>query len=177
VATACGGNSGEDGQFAELVEQAKTHYGNKDLLSAREVYEKALETKEDSEVRSALRELNNEIEKTREFNQLIDSLREAQRGAKASLSVAEIKKQGVIVDDVIMALDNYEYVGDYYVNRYIKKARDSAEYVSLGLAGMSAKIPEVVKEFTVTESANDLIEAVDALMSKIEYPDILRSVK
>jgi len=164
-------------EFDALITQAKGHYDSIDIVSAREVYIKALEIKEDTATRSRLRELESEIEKTREFSALIEKLREAQRGAKAALHTSDMRKQGELVDDVIMAIDNFEYTGEYHVNKYAQQARNGSEYIPLGVAGLYAKSPEAYANFDMGKAREDLVSKIDKFIESLNYPDTMRSIK
>ncbi|KUP22361.1 hypothetical protein [Paenibacillus sp. DMB5] len=114
------GTSAAD-QAAELSTQAEQHYKDGDLQSAKAVYEKSLEIKEDPDVRQKLTLTESEIIALATIRQHLSDLSAANQELKQNVDSTALNETAIKIDTILNELTEVpvpEYSGvTVYLNR------------------------------------------------------------
>jgi cell division protein ZapA (FtsZ GTPase activity inhibitor) len=163
--TACG----TEKEFNSLVEQAATHYDEHDLISARDVYAKALELKENPEVRKAYALVSDDIDMAKD----VTAFREELRGVKAEIGNAySYEELGAIANTL---LDLVEEIKAYTPNAslqsgfYIRGLSQSDELDNLRQRSAFATGYVLTQSKSELEVREELTDAVDAVLKFWDY--------
>lgn len=120
--------SAADREFSALVEQARQHYGNADYASALTVYGKALDIKEDGEVRATYADLTTEITKMKEVSHAYDDLRVVHAKYNSVATRPSLYDVCEAVTSATQDIESIDVVGGDRPSRFIKKMRESTEF-------------------------------------------------
>ncbi|WP_106768254.1 hypothetical protein [Paenibacillus faecalis] len=124
-----GGCSNKDAEFDSLVEQANRHYNGEEYISSAAVYSKALEVKEDPDIRSKLTEVNTEIKRIEEVILLIDEFRSIASKYESVRTPQDIFDTCAAYLDIFAKIDSFDTTPSDPATKYIESIRDSREYL------------------------------------------------
>ncbi|OKP91900.1 hypothetical protein A3844_01945 [Paenibacillus helianthi] len=130
-------------QAAELSSQAEQHYKDGDLQSAKAVYEKSLEIKEDPEVRQKLTLTESEITALATVRQYLSDLYAANQELKQNIDPSALYQSGLKIDTILNELTKVP-VPDYSgITMYLEELAKDNDYFLLksdvGLFTLSAQ--------------------------------------
>lgn len=129
VLAGCGPSKAD--QAAELSTQAEQHYNDGDLQSAKTVYEKSLEIKEDPEVRQKLTLTESEISALATVRQHFDDLRTANVKLLQSIDSKAQYNTAVEIENIINDLVNVQAPDSSSLSYYLNKLKDDTDYFLL----------------------------------------------
>lgn len=129
VLAGCGPSNAD--QAAELSKQAEQHYNDGDLQSAKTVYGKSLEIKEDSEVRQKLTLTESEITALATVRQYLADLSAANQELMQSIDPNDIYQSAVKIDTILNELTEVP-VPDYSgITVYVERLKEDTDYFIL----------------------------------------------
>ncbi|MEC0167841.1 hypothetical protein [Paenibacillus graminis] len=176
VLTSC--ISSKDKEFNDLAAQAKAHEDNFDYQAAADVYTKALDIKEDPEVRTKLNNLNNEIEEIRGVKGIINEIKTISGAYKNVLSSEDLLSLCEKLTKLVSQLEALDTSSGGSAANYIDKLKASTYYFSFTSSIESAQIYQTVggaghDAFTDAKAIDD---EVTALLSDVSFPPSFASI-
>lgn len=124
------GSSNTD-QAAELSTQAAQHYKDGDLQSAKAVYEKSLEVKEDPAVRQKLTTTEGEITALATVRQYLSDLSAANQELKQNIDTNALYEAAVKIDTILNELPEVP-VPDYSgITVYVHRLKEDNDFFLL----------------------------------------------
>ena len=163
-----------DGKFNSLVEQGTEHYVNNELKSALVVYEKALEIKEDSDVRSKTSEIKKEISLAKEMTEHANRMLEIKSLLKKEGDASKINKYSDELNSIISSIEALDDSGYSNVAKYITSFKNSGEFSSVvnynNIVYISSN-PILQHGTKLIDVTHDLANKIDALFQEYTQPD------
>lgn len=161
---------GTDKEFNNLVSQAETHYANKDIASAREVYVKALELKEDVDTRTAYKKVTADIEMAKDATAFRDRLRELRTKIGTTFDKLGLSDEISATFDLTTEMKSYKTDTRYYSGFYLSRVQNSKELDNLRTE--SALYP--TRLLTGSVEAHIAQKAIaDAIKALLDFDDYL----
>ncbi|QSF42710.1 outer membrane protein assembly factor BamD [Paenibacillus tianjinensis] len=118
-------------QAAELSTQAEQHYKDGDLQSAKAVYEKSLEIKEDAEIRQKLTLTESEITALATVRQYLSDLSAANQELKQNIDPTALYETSVKIDSILNELTEVP-VPDYSsITVYLDRIKEDNNFFLL----------------------------------------------
>ncbi|ALS26957.1 hypothetical protein IJ21_15530 [Paenibacillus sp. 32O-W] len=174
AATISGCASKDDEEFDNLVSQAVKYRDELDLVSAKQLFEKALDIREDSQIRKSVQKLTNEIAEVKKFNDLCDRLLSKRNALDSAMSRQDVRTTAKEIDVLISEIKNYDTNTEYSVSKYVNRMKESLELISLSVSVISV---QATQDFDVIEKAQEIKNQIDELIASVQYPDAYKSIK
>lgn len=163
-----------NGKFNSLVEQGTEHYNNNELKSALVVYEKALEIKEDSDIRSKSSEIKKEISLAREMTEHTTRMLEIKSLLKKEGGAGKINKYSEELNSIISSIEALDDSGYSNVAKYITSFKNSSEFSSVvnynNIVYVSSN-PVLQHGTELIDVTQDLANKIDTLFQEYTQPD------
>jgi D-ribose pyranose/furanose isomerase RbsD len=125
-----GCSSKVDAEFDTLVEQANRHYNNEEYVSAVAVFAKALEVKEDAEIRTKLNKINEEKKRIDEAVALHDELKSTAAKYENVMSEQDILDICDTYFDLFAKIESFDVSSRDGAAKYIESLRESSDFLS-----------------------------------------------
>ncbi|MCP3747563.1 hypothetical protein [Paenibacillus sp. A3M_27_13] len=174
-------------EVTSLADRADQYYKEDKMDDALEVYEKALEKKESSEIRDKIDSIKAEIksiEKARNFKDELYTIRKERLSAGVSVTPTDMK---FIIGDLgklVTEFDNIDTSTETTITNYVKEVKRSTYYellkvnidsplhddaeVNEALGAIDSDF-EVLNSLTVAHTRNDLTDKIDKIL-EIPFP-------
>ncbi|WP_157272608.1 hypothetical protein [Paenibacillus daejeonensis] len=172
--TAC---SSTDKEFEELVTQAEGHYQAKELQSSWDVYTKALDVKEDSEIRNKRSKVGEEIEFIKKFNGIINGMKSDAVAIETSMSKDSLRTAIGELDKRVVSLKNFETSPGYRIQRDIRSAVSRAAFAALEVRVITLELYMLKKDFNVYTYGQETIQSINDFLADLEYPKEYDNIK
>lgn len=161
LVTACSSN-----EFNELTEQAKNHYYDEEYEEAITVYQKALDIREDVEIRKALSDSKKELELATQYTEFKRKLREYSKELQNIATYNDLEKT---CDKIVRDINEFMSIDAEGNLSEAKKIKSIQSEVFLEAALVDASSPHLVnllKEFTPYDYAQRIKERIDLILEK-----------
>lgn len=168
----------QDRKFEALVTQAGQHQENQEYEAAAEVYNKALEIKEDVNVRSSLVKLKAEITQIKEVKAMLSGVKEQVSAFSNVLTNKDVTDLSGGLLESLARLESYDSSGDTTAAGYIKELKTSTEFRLLKVQLESAQLLSSNKESKkIPYAATDkIMKTTTQLFDKFPFPSSFASV-
>lgn len=163
-----GCSSKVDAEFDNLVEQANRHYNNEEYVSAAAVFTKALEVKEDAEIRTKLNKVNEEKKRIDEAVLLHNELRATAAKYENVMSVQDILDTCDTYFDIFAKIESFDVSSRDAAAKYIESLRDSSSFLSAKIEAGTIQSYYLVKKAkdnpytdakTISDKISELLNA------------------
>lgn len=158
-------------KFEEYKEQAREHYLSGDYVSAVTVYGKALDEKEDAEVRTELVRIEGEVERIRKVTSMYNELKDSSVIVKNTYKPEDTATYTRTVIDTLAKLEAFDTSSNDNAAVYVRPLISSFAFTNLkikaGLADVNTNF-NLASDKTSFEYALELAEEVEKMLS--EYP-------
>ncbi|WP_427050356.1 hypothetical protein [Paenibacillus sp. TC-CSREp1] len=157
-------------KFEEYKEQAREHYLNNEYASAVTVYSKALDEKEDPEVRTELGRIEGEVARIKEVTSMYDELKDSSVLVKNTYKPDDTAKYIRTVIDTLAKLEAFDTSSNDNPAIYVKPLVSSNDFINVKLKAGLADVNQNYNfsDKSTFEYALELAAEVEDLLS--EYP-------
>ena len=169
LSTACGDRK-KDKEFEELVDKAASYSQNNDLISAKEIYSKALDLKEDDQVRGWYNSILKEIESAKEVNKYRDSLRELKKEINKAFNEERLNDLTILMSDLYDDIKSTTLDKETKAGSYLDGLKNSPELNSLGTEAQLTIYSAIQNKTDLKEAKEQVQSIVDNILSYHEYP-------
>jgi hypothetical protein len=177
ISIVLGGCNAQEKKFEDLKEQAKEHYYSKDLVSASEVYSKALEIKEDPRVRQRYKEINDEIDEVKSINLIRENLKSYINELETVSYMNDLAAITQSIDLTLQEIKNHDISRDFDIQDYIYNMRESTEFSSLSISLIGVELKGLADDFSLYDYSQDLIKKIKALINVTGYSSEYASIQ
>lgn len=166
IISGCSGTS----KFDELKAQAETHYANGDYISALAVYDKALDEKEDAEVRTEATRIKGEVDRIKEVTRMYNGIKDAGTSAKNIYTPAEAVEYAQTINKILAEMEAFDVSSNdnpgFYISQLVKSSDFTNAKINTGLLEVNQSLG--ISDKNAYEATQELITEMDALLNKYE---------
>ncbi|KOY12591.1 hypothetical protein [Paenibacillus xylanivorans] len=166
IVSGCSGTS----KFDELKTQAEAHYAVGDYVSALAVYNKALDEKEDAEVRTESTRIKGEVERIKEVMRMYNGIKDAGTSAKNIYTPAEAVKYAQTLNKILTEMEAFDVSSNdnpgFYIGQLVKSSDFTNAKIKTGLLEVNQSLG--ISGKNAYEATQELIAEMDALLTKYE---------
>lgn len=157
-------------EFNKLIQQAEEHYYKDDIVSAIEVYQKALNLKEDVEARRRYQKLKQEIERIKEVLLIRKDLTQISLLLDTVTSDKILMEVAISLDEILINLQSIDTTDNSKISSYVKQLLQSASYFGLVTNIVKCRSYFLFQDFVFIEEKTKLKEAIDIFLNKPKFP-------
>ncbi|MFC3748025.1 hypothetical protein [Paenibacillus sp. GCM10012306] len=164
--------SRQDRKFNDLVTQAKQHQDNLDYEAALEVYNKALEIKEDVDVRGTLVRLKTEVAQIQEVKTMVSKIKEQTSQLKGVLTNKDVADLCGGLLESLARLENYDTSADTAASEYVSNLKKSTTFRLLKVQIESAQVLSSGKSSKKIpyEATEKVLKTATSLFDEFPFP-------